>query len=117
MKQATVQKFECVFFRLLEISVFCPQKMYGAYSLRLILSNNSWKAACQVKQSNSVTCFTFAREKIKLQEAFSNHTNPKRKKYSLVPMSLKARTAVRVSNPVFKKDMLLFAKGVIQPPQ
>ena len=41
---------------------------------------------------------------------------PKKKKYSKVPMSLKARTAVRVSKPVFKKEML-FAKGVIQPPQ
>jgi len=26
----------------------------------------------------------------------------------IVPMSLKARTEVRASNPVFKKDMLLF---------
>lgn len=38
-------------------------------------------------------------------------------KISLVPMSLKANTAVRVSNPVFEKEMLLFANVVTQPPR
>jgi hypothetical protein len=59
----------------------------------------------------------FAREKVEVQEDISDHKNKKIKKYSLLPMSPKARTAVRVTNPVFEKGMLLFANGLTQPPQ
>lgn len=49
--------------------VFCKKKKtYGAYPVRLILSNDAWKAACQIIQSNPEARFAFAREKVKYKK-------------------------------------------------
>ena len=109
VKQVTFKRQRMYFFRLLEISVFCK----NVWALFRTSDPIQWRMSSYTVQSRRM--FRFGeRRKLNYKKLLAI-IKTQNEKISLVPMSLKANTAVRVSNPVFEKEMLLFANGVTQP--